>query len=210
MAKKGLAVWLFSSLAALAFMHFIEALSVLVFNNSMHLLQLYPLVGEKLLTLSPQMYFWISASATFILWGITCGIAFENPVETFLNKVLSDAKKQTAVEAQMLENKGELLDIMNETVEMNNNTLAEVKDVLYGVRTEVRELQPLRENVEKIKAELSHLKKEIKNFEEKLNPHLNVCPACGKPVLPEFTTCPYCKEKLQPLPEKIVVMERYK
>jgi len=66
----------------------------------------------------------VSAITTFILWGITCAIAFENPVETFLNKILSDARKQGAVEAQVLDEKSELLDAMNETVEMNNTLLA--------------------------------------------------------------------------------------
>jgi rubrerythrin len=210
MPKKGLAVWLFTSLTTIALIHLIEALSALVLNNPMRLFQFYPFIGEKLQTISPQIYLITSAIATLTLWGITCAVIFDNPVEAFLNKILSDAKKQTAVETQILENKTEILDIMNETLEMNNSTLSEVKDTIYSLRTEVKQLQSLTDDTEKIKTELNHLKKDIKSFEDKLNPHLNVCPACGKPVLPEFANCPYCKEKLSQLPEKVIVMERYK
>jgi hypothetical protein len=66
---------------------------------------IYPFINEKLQAITPITYFWVSAAATFILWGITCAIAFANPVETFLNKILSDAKRQGAVETQLLEDK---------------------------------------------------------------------------------------------------------
>ncbi len=209
MAKKGIAVWLFSSLTFIALAHMIDAISALVFNNEIRLFQLYPFVNEKLETITPMTYFWISVASTFILWGITCAIAFENPVETFLNKILSDAKKQSAVETQALEGKSEILDSMNETIEQNGAVLAQVKDLIYNIRTEVKELQPLKENVGKMENELSHLKKEIKNFEEKLK-YPNVCPACGKPVLPEFKICPYCGENIKLLPEKTITLKDYK
>jgi hypothetical protein len=125
LTKKGISVWLFSSLTFIALIHLIEAISVLIFNNQIKLLQLYPFINEKLLQLiTPMAYFWISAAATIILWGITCTIAFENSVETFLNKILSDAKKQSAVETQLLEGKSELLDAMFETMESDNEILA--------------------------------------------------------------------------------------
>ena len=48
----------------------------------------------------------------------------------FLNKILSDAKKQSAVETQLLEDKSEVLDAMYETVEADNKILAQVKDTI--------------------------------------------------------------------------------
>lgn len=209
MAKKGISVWLFSFLTFIALIHLTEAISALVFNNEIRLLQFYPLINEKLQAITPITYFWISASATFILWGITCAIAFENPVETFLNKILSDAKKQSAVEAQMLEEKSELLDAMNETVEMNNTLLAQVKDMIYNVRTEVKEIQPLKENVEKLKTELSRLNRETRKFEQSIK-YPNKCPTCEKPLLPEFKVCPYCGENISLIAEKIVAVEKYR
>jgi len=209
LAKKGFGVWLFSSLTFVALVHLIDAISVLVFNSQIKLFQLYPFINEKLQTIMPNTYFWVSAIITFIFWGITCAIAFENPVETFLNKILSDARKQGAVETQVLDGKSELLDAMNETVEMNNTLLGQIKDMTYNVRTEVKEIQPLTENVEKLKTELSRLKREFKKFEENIK-HPNKCPMCGKPILPEFKVCPYCGENLKLLPEAVIALKDYK
>ncbi|MEM1553109.1 MAG: hypothetical protein QXH03_10665 [Candidatus Bathyarchaeia archaeon] len=209
MTKKGMGVWIFSTLTAIAAAHLIDAANAILFNKPIVLLQLYPVAKEKLEVITPPIYFLISATATFMLWGITCAIAFQNPVEAFLNKVLSDAKKQSTVESQLLEQKSELLDAMNETVEMNNEILSHVKDVIYNIRAEVKEIQPLKEGLEKIKAELSQLKREIKSFEEKLH-YPKVCFACGKPILPEFKICPYCGEALKPMQEKVIPLEKYR
>lgn len=209
MSKKGMGVWIFSTLTAITAAHLIDAANAILFDKSTVLLQLYPVAKEKLEAITPPIYFLISATATFILWGITCAIAFQNPVEAFLNKVLSDAKKQSMVESQLLEQKSELLDSMNETVEMNNEILSHVKDVIYNIRAEVKEIQPLKEGLEKIKAELSYLKREIKGFEEKLH-YPKVCVSCGKPILPEFKICPYCGEALKPAQEKIIPLEKYR
>ncbi|MEM2146086.1 MAG: hypothetical protein QW279_12045 [Candidatus Jordarchaeaceae archaeon] len=209
MSKKGITVWLFSSLTFITLIHLIEAISVLIFNTDIRLLQLYPFIGEKLQTIPPQTYFIASATATLILWGITCATAFTNPVETFLNKILSDAKKQSSIETQMLEDKSEILDIMNETIESNKEILAQVRDMIYNIRTDVKEIQPIKENIEKVKAELSNLKKEVRKFEENIK-YLDKCPTCGKPLLPEFKICPYCGENITLLPEKIVLLKEYK
>jgi ribosomal protein L32 len=209
LAKKGIGVWLFSTLTFVALIHLIDAISVLVFNSQIRLLQLYPFINEKLQTITPNTYFWVSAITTFILWGVTCAIAFENPVESFLNKILSDARKQDTVEAQALDGKSELLDAMNETLEMNNTLLAQVKDMMYNVRTEVKEIQPLTENVEKLKTELNRLKRGFKKFEENVK-HPDKCPTCGKPILPKFKVCPYCGENLKLLPEAVIALKDYK
>ena len=209
MTKKGISVWVFSSLTFIALLHLAEAISVLVFNNEIRLLQLYPFINEKLQAITPITYFWVSAAATFILWGITCAIAFANPVETFLNKILSDAKTQGAVEAQLLEEKSEILDSMNETIESNNEILAQVRDLIYNVRTEVKEIHPLKESLEKMKTELGSLRKETKKLEDKVNFQI-LCPACGKPLLPEFKICPYCGEDMKLHQASIITLKDYK
>jgi hypothetical protein len=208
LAKKGLFVWFFSSLTFISLIHLADAVSAFVFGNEIKLLNLYPFINEKLQAIAPVAYLWATAILTFAFWGITCAIAFENPVETFLNKILSDAKKQSAVETQMLESKSELLDVMNETVEMNNAILAQVKDIIYNVRTEVKEIQPLKEGIEKVRLEMSSLKREFKRLEEKINFPI-VCVSCGKPLLPEFKICPYCGESLKPVQERVVSVKNY-
>ena len=209
MTKKGFGVWLFSTMTAIAAVHLIDAANALIFNKPITLLKLYPVEEAKIQTITPNIYFLVAAASTALFWGITCAIAFENPVEAFLNKILSDAKRQSAVESQLLEEKSELLDVMNETVELNNEILSQIKDVIYNIRAEIKEIQPIKENMEKIKAELSHLKKELKNFGEKLN-YPNLCVTCGKPVLPEFNICPYCGEPLKPIKEQVIQLIKYK
>jgi rRNA maturation endonuclease Nob1 len=193
----------------MALVHLADAISALVFGNSIRILQLYPFFGERLQTLAPNAYFWLSTTASLVLWCITCAIAFENPVDTFLNKILSDAKTQGAVESQLLEGKSEILDAMFETIESSNGTLAQVKDLVCNVRTDAKEIQPLKESIEKMKAELSSLKKEIRKIEERAQPP-TMCPSCGKPLLPDFKICPYCGGNIRLLPEKIVSIKDYR
>jgi DNA repair exonuclease SbcCD ATPase subunit len=207
--KKGLSIWLLSTLTFIALIHLIEAITVIVFNNPIRLLQLYPFINEQLKQISPNVYLYISAASTVILWGITCALAFDNPVEVFLNKILSDAKKQTATETQLIENKSELFDAMYETIESDSETLAQVKDLMRNVRAEVKDIQPIKETMEKTRIELGSLRKQIKTLEERL-PFTNIlCPACGKPLRPDFHLCPYCGENIK-LQEKMIVVKDYK
>ena len=209
MGKKGLSIWLFSTLTFMSLLHLIEAIFVIVFHNEIRLLQLYPLVNEKLGTIDPTAYFWVTAISTFVLWGITCAIAFDNPVEAFLNKILSDAKKQSGMETQLLEEKSEVLDLMYETMQSDNETLAQVKDLMYNVRADVKEIQPLKETVGKVKTELDNLRKEIKKIEETAY-FQSLCPSCGKPLLPEFKICPYCGRNVKLIQEKIISVKDYR
>jgi hypothetical protein len=207
--KKGIAIWLFSTLTFISLLHLIEAITAVLFNNQIRLLQLYPFINEQLTQIPTDVYLYISAASTVILWGITCGIAFDNPVETFLNKILSDAKKQTATETQLLENKSELFDLMYETVESDSEALGQVKDLMCNVRAEVKDIQPIKETMEKTRIELGSLRKQIKTLEERLLFTNILCPACGKPLRPDFQICPYCGENIR-LQQKMVMVKDYK
>jgi rRNA maturation endonuclease Nob1 len=193
LAKKGLAVWVFSSLTFLSVAHLTEAIYVLITGAPMRLLGIYPFIGQELSNMSIMMYFWLSVFASIISWGITCAIAFSNPMEEFLNKVLSDAKRQSGAESQMVEEKSEMLDAMYETIESSNATIASVKDLVSNVRSEVKGIQPLATTIDLIRLELSELAKEVDGLEGKMK-FSYVCLACGKPLLPEFKICPYCGE----------------
>jgi hypothetical protein len=206
--KKGIAIWLFSTLTVTALIHLIDAASAVLFNNPTQLLQIYPFINQQLQQIPIDIYFYVAAASTIILWAITCLIAFDNPVETFLNKILSDVKNQTTTEAQVLESKSELFDLMYETVESDSETLAQVKDLMRNVRTEVKDIQPMKETMEETRTELGSLKKQIKTLEEKLLFNI-VCPACGKMLRPDFKLCPYCGENIT-LQEKMLVVKDYK
>jgi len=130
--KKGIAIWLFTTLTFIALIHLIDAASALLFNNPIQLLQLYPFINQQ--QIPTDIYLYTAAASTAILWAIVCLIACDNPVEAFLNKVLSDAKTQTTTEAQILESKSELFDLMYETVESDSETLAQVKDLMRNIR----------------------------------------------------------------------------
>jgi hypothetical protein len=209
MRKKGIAVWLFTTLTFISLIHLIEALAVLLFNNPIRLLALYPFINQQLQQITPTTYLTITAASTTILWAITCLIAFDNPVETFLNQILSDAKKQTATETQTIESKGELFDLMYETVDANNETLAQIKDIIRNVRAEVRDIEPIKATMEKTRTEIGSLKKQMKAIEEKILFASVLCPTCEKPLQPDFNVCPYCGEDLK-MPQKIMTVKGYK
>lgn len=196
MAKKGLAVYIFSSLTFISVAHLVESLYVLITGSPIRLLAIYPFIGGTLSTITPLEYVWISTLVSLLCWGVTCAVAFENPMEQFLNKVLSDAKRQSSVESQLLDSKAEILDAMYETVESGSATIATVKDMMCNVRSEVKQLQPLASTVDLIRLEMNELTKEVEKLEGKMKfPY--VCLSCGKPLLPEFKICPYCGEDAQ-------------
>ena len=207
--RKGITVWIFSSLTFISLLHLIDAISALIFDADTKLLRLYPIAGEKLQTITPLNYLWIASASTLILWGITCAIVFENPVESFLNKILGDAKKQSTSETQTVERKSEMLDLMYETIEAGNENLAQLKDMICNIRADVKEIEPLRESLEKTRTELTSLKKEINRIEE-ATPISNMCLACGKSLLTDFKLCPYCGEPTKVQKASVIELNNYK
>jgi len=206
--KKGVAIWLLTTLTFIALIHLIDAAAALLFNSSTHILQLYPIINQQLQQIPITLYLYASAAATIALWAVTCLIAADNPVEEFLNKILSDAKSQTTTEAQILESKSEVLDLMYETIESDSEILAQVKDLMRNMRAEVKDIQPIKETIEKTRSEIGSLKKQMRIFEEKLLFTI-VCPSCGKPLRLDFKLCPYCGESIA-LQEKMMVIKDYK
>jgi len=208
LGRKGIAIWLFSSLTVISLIHLIDAASALIFNNPTQILQLYPLINQQLQQIPLDVYFYLAAPSTIILWAITCLIAFDNPVETFLNKILSDVKNQSNTESQLLETKSDLFDLMYETVESDSETLAQVQDLMRNIRVEVKDIQPMKETMEKTRTELGSIKKQMKTLEEKLLFNI-VCPVCGKMLRPDFKLCPYCGDSIT-LQEKMMAVTDYK
>ena len=203
MAKKGLSVWIFSSLTFVSIAHLVEAIYVLISRSQINLLRIYPFIGETLSKIPSTTYVWISAAASLVFWGITCAIAFANPMQEFLEKMLADAKKQTATENQLVQDKSEVLDAMYETMESSSETIANVKDLICNVRAEVKEIQPLATTVDLVRVELNDLAKEVEKLEGKMQ-YSYLCLGCGKPLLPEFKICPYCGEDARLLRTPII------
>jgi rRNA maturation endonuclease Nob1 len=206
MVKRGVVVWIFSTLSFIAAIHTLEAILALFFNKEIILLKSYPIIG--VLDVSPLLYLVASAASTLIFWGVACQVAVESPVERFLNKVLSDAKRQSEIECELVEDNRTILDMICETITENSRTLVQIRDLVHNVKSELMTLGPLAEKTEKIGLELEKLKKEIKKVKDNIKKP-NVCPSCGKIVLPKFKICPYCGENLQLLPEKIIQLRTY-
>jgi len=203
MSKRGVTVWIFSSLSFLAAIHALEAILALFFNTEIVLLKLYPFFNT--LTTSSINYFLASTALTIAFWGITCKVAVETPVERFLNKVLSDAKRQSEIECETVDDNRSVLDMMCETITENNKVLAQTRDITYNVRSELVNLRTLPEETERLSTEIEELKNELKNLKENFKKP-NLCPSCGNIVLPRFKVRPYCGENLHLTPEKVVKM----
>lgn len=203
MGKRGVTVWIFSSLSFLAAIHALEASLALFFNTEIVLLKLYPFFNT--LTTSSINYFLASTALTIAFWGITCKVAVETPVERFLDTMLSDAKKQSEIECETVDDNRSVLDMMCETITENNKVLAQTRDITYNVRSELVNLRTLPAETEKLSTEIEELKKELKKLKENFKKP-NLCPSCGNIVLPRFKVCPYCGENLHLTPEKVVKM----
>jgi len=201
--KRGITVWIFSSLSFLAAIHALEAILALFFNTEIVLLKLYPFFNT--LTTSSINYFLASTALTIAFWGITCKVAVETPVERFLNKLFSDAKRQSEIECKMVDDNRSVLDMMCETITENNKVLAQTRDITYNVRSELVNLRTLPTETERLSTEIEGLKKELKKLKENFKKP-NLCPSCGNIVLPRFKVCPYCGENLHVTPEKVVKM----
>lgn len=67
----------------------------------------------------------------------------------------------------------------------------------------------MKDNVEKLKTEISCLTRETKKYEESIT-YPNECPTCGKPLLPEFKVCPCRSENIKLRPEEKISMRAYK
>lgn len=188
--KKGIAVWIFGFLTFLAVLHTFDATLSFTVGNANSILKLYP-VGNVLEDLNVMTYLLASIVSTFIFFGITCLIAFHDPIEILINKMLSNVEAEENPADHTIESSLSTLELMNSTLTSNSVALHAVK-----------------ENTNALKADLglliSRLEKLEKNFEE-----LKTCPSCGKGISPDFRLCPYCGELLythvfvnkSPLPE---------
>jgi hypothetical protein len=200
---KGVAVWMLGSLTFLAVLHVLEAFFALTLHGTIVLLRLYPFNG-LFGTIDVVLYFWVSLAVASVLWGVTCINAFRSPLDTWLNRILKDSQLKNEEEVSIVSTKGNVLDLMNESLICNSVELGNVKDLLANVRAEVVGLRGLQTVVCGVKSDLVSLKVSLKKLESDLARSI-VCPACGHGVQPDFRVCPYCGEDL--LRQKMLLAE---
>ena len=122
MKLKSIAIFFLTSFTFVSLVHFIESITVIMFNNPIRLFTLYPFANVLLKAFTPYTYFYTTLTTTAILWAITCLVAFNNPVEVYVNK-----REQTDAK---LQERDELLDRMCETVESDHQTLTRLTDIM--------------------------------------------------------------------------------
>lgn len=188
--KKSIVVWIFGCLTFFAGLHTFDAVLSLASNtdNAGSLLQLYPFynqIKETIGKLDAVTYFWLSLVSTLALMGVTCSLAFYDPILAYVKKVISETKVDDTQADQRLDSELTALAMINESLTTHGILLNKVKN----------ELVPLKDGINALKIDMTRLRGKIGGLETDLA-KLRKCPACGKDVLPQFKFCPHCGEKL--------------
>jgi hypothetical protein len=180
--RKAIIVWVFGFLTFMAVLHAFDAVLGLTVGDTNLLLKLYPF-KNLLADVDLVTYFWASLFSAFILFGITCAVAFHNPIEVLINKTLAEVELQENPGDYALESKAGALEMISDTLTSNSVVLQSVKDDVNTVRFEVSNLKTRLDKLEKDLTKLTKLMK---------------CPSCGKDISPDFKLCPFCGELLHP------------
>ncbi len=188
--KKSIVVWIFGCLTFFAGLHTFDAVLSLASNtdNAGSLLQLYPFynqIKETIGKLDAVTYFWLSLVSTLAFMGVTCSLAFYDPILAYVKKVISETKVDDAQADPRLDSELTALAMINESLTTHGILLNKVKN----------ELGPLKDGINALKIDMTRLRGKIGGLETDLA-KLRKCPACGKDVLPQFKFCPHCGEKL--------------
>ncbi|UCE28494.1 MAG: zinc-ribbon domain-containing protein [Candidatus Bathyarchaeota archaeon] len=181
-------MWIFGFLTFLAVLHTFDAVLSFTLGSTNSLLNLNPFYGliyNMFGEIDCASYFWVSIIFAFILFGMSCAIAFHDPIATFINKVVSDAKTVENPADVRLESGLNIFEMVNDSVTSNNILLNKVKDSTESVRN----------SINNVRTELSMLGARLRKLETDLIPHRK-CPSCGKNISQGFKVCPYCGEKL--------------
>jgi len=180
--RKAIIVWIFGFLTFMAILHTFDAVLGLTVGNTNLLLKLYPF-KNLLADVDVVTYFWASLSSAFILFGVTCAVAFHNPIEALINKTLAEVELEENPGDRTLESKASALEMISDTLTSNSVVLQSVKDDVDVVRYD---LSNLKTRLDKMEKDLTKLTK------------LRNCPSCGKEISPDFKLCPFCGELLHP------------
>jgi len=186
--KKGISVWIFGFLTFLAVLHTFDAVLSFTLGGTNSLLELNPFYGliyNMFGEIDAAPYFWASIIFAFVLLGMSCVIAFNDPIATFINRVISDAKSEENPADLHLESGINAFEMINDSVTSNSILLNKIKDSAENVR----------DGIDAVKIELKMLGAKLGKLDNGLT-SLRKCPSCGKDVSPDFKLCPYCGEKL--------------
>lgn len=188
--KKSLAVWLFGCLTFFAGLHTFDGVLSLASDNfnAGSLLRLYPFydrISQLIGNPDAITYFWVSLISTLFLMGITCSIAFYDPILAYMKRVISETKTDDSQMDSRLDSELSTLAMINESLTTQSILLNNVKN----------ELGSLKDGIKALKIDMTRLRNRIEGLETDIA-KLRKCPACGENVLPQFKFCPHCGEEL--------------
>jgi hypothetical protein len=201
---KGLNIWILSTLTFISLAHAIDAAIAFFSGDSSVILRMYPAIGAYLSQMPTNLYLYASVGLTTALWGLTCLVAFNNPVEAIFERTLSECKEQQQADQQLVEEHSDFFDLMYQNMEECKEELGKTVDLVLNVRAEVKDVQRIKETFDETKDELANLRRQVKTMEEKMIYPL-LCRACGKPLRADFSLCPYCGEEIKTKQEDVVV-----
>lgn len=188
--KKNIAVWIFGCLTFFAGLHTFDAVLSIssVSDSTGALLELYPFydrISETIGKLDAVAYFWLSMISSVVFMGITCSIAFYDPILAYVKKMVSETKPDDTQADSKFDSELTALAMINESLTAQGILMNNVK----------RELSTLKDGVNALKIDMTRLSGKMGSLETDLA-KLRKCPACGKGILPEFKFCPHCGEEL--------------
>jgi len=124
-------------------------------------LNLYPLVSS--LNVQSLNHLSISITFTSILMAMTFRLAFSNPLDCFIEKILSDANSVNEAECEMVTDNRSILDMMCESITHISQVLAQTKDITFNVRSELTNLRSILETTQSLSEEIKEVKKNLLN-----------------------------------------------
>ena len=182
--KKDVAVWISGYLTFLSILFTFDAF--FFFGSPNSLMKLYPVYATIRWifgNIDASTYLWLTLTSTFILFGITCTFAFQDPFTLLIKKLASEAQSE---ENQM----GDSFESSLNTLEMINHSLTnhsiDINDVKKSLRNLKDSIEAMKIGMTKMTAKLASLEREITKTIEyssrgnKVQPEFELCPHCGK------------------------------
>ena len=94
---------------------------------------------------------------------MTFRLAFSNPLDCFIEKILSDANSVNEAECEMVTDNRSILDMMCESITHISQVLAQTKDITFNVRSELTNLRSIPETTQFLSEEIKEVKKNLLN-----------------------------------------------
>ena len=162
--KKELAMWIFGYLTFLSILFTFDA--TFFFRGTNSLLNLYPIyaiVHGIFGNIDASMYFWATMTSTFILFGITCIFACQDPFTLLVKKIVSEAPSEENQIDGPFELNLSTLEMINHSLTHHSIDINEVKNSLHNLKDSI---ETMKIEIRLLTAKLGSLEREMTNEEK--------------------------------------------